>query len=149
MQIVFQRLAGERGDTPAFGRGTLLCLRADGFRNPELHARRLHAAAGKRFAARDEVPAADLGERVSGDLLGTSLGEPGAVGQVDLLFIEVDVLDHRVGSNDVVLRVGARRHPSLFPRPVGIAWITARPPGMRLSGTAMTSSSIPRSSWPT
>jgi hypothetical protein len=64
LQIVFQRIAGKRGQALAFGCGTLLCLRADVFRHPELHARRVHAAAGQRLAARDEIPAADLSERV-------------------------------------------------------------------------------------
>src|ERR1035441_2233172 len=128
LQIVFQRIAGKRGEALAFGCGTLLCLRADVFRHPELHARRVHAATGQRLAARDEIPAADLGERVGRDLLGALLREPGAVTQVDFLVVKIDVLDYRVGFHDVVLRVGIHRQSSLFPRPVGIAWITARPP---------------------
>ena len=77
---MFQRIAGQRGQALAFGCGTLLCLLAEVFGHPELHARRVDAAAGQRLAARDEIPAADLGERAGRDLPGALL----SVSQVGL-----------------------------------------------------------------
>ena len=47
----------------------------------------------QRLSARTEIPTADLGEHVSGELLGLRLGQPGAVGKVNLLDVQVDVGD--------------------------------------------------------
>lgn len=93
--------------------------------------------AGQRLASRHQVTAADLGQRLLGELL----GQPRAVWQADIFLVEIDVFDHGVRLDGVPSGIYAhlRTSSSLPPHmAVGMAhghedgWcsqITLSPPG--------------------
>ena len=58
------------------------------------------AVAVQRLAAGHEIAPPDLGEHLGGELLGLRLGQPGAIGKVNLLDVQIDVGNRGIGTDD-------------------------------------------------
>ena len=72
-------MPSQRKEADALILGNSFSLRTQFLRHPELHARGMHRAAGQGIAARDQVAATDLGQRLFGNLLSELVGEPAAI----------------------------------------------------------------------